>query len=135
MNEALKIKEKYNVNQIYLASDDPQTYVNSSKWTSQFQFCFISQENLNKLSYKWNLQTSIQVTRQMLVDFYLLSETTHFIGSQRSMFSWGTTRVRLGKGLENENSNEKRCPVWIGNDTKNKYGWWNGGKPQEGECV
>lgn len=134
MQIALQIKNQFHINKIYLASDDIQTFNNASKWESEFRICHLPQEGFSKGDYKWKSDISVELTHQMLVDMMLLSESAHFIGAQRSMFGWVATRIRIGKGIENRNDVLK-CPTWIGNDTSNKYGVWNGGKPKEGECV
>jgi hypothetical protein len=31
--------------------------------------------------------------------------------------------------------NEWACPAWVGGDTSNPYGWWNGSTAATGACV
>jgi len=130
MQLAKSIKSLYGYNQIYLATDEPINLQELSIYEKEFQFYF--QENSNSLikgNYKWSKNISEELTNNMLVDLFLLSECSVLVGAQRSMFGWLASRLILGKG------NEKHCPFWIGDDTSNKYGWWNGSKPQYGQCV
>jgi len=125
---AYQIKSKYGTSRIYVASDD-ETVADQILNMTKGDFVVISQSKHSSSSdysfSKGNLAKSTSMS--VFIDLHLLSECQHFIGPQRSMFSWTASRIRLGKGNENFVHQGKptfSCPIWIGNEVSNQYGWW-----------
>jgi len=127
MKLAQQAKSAHGVSTIYLATDEPSILEEITNWQNEFTFIF--QEPHGKTTYRWNKDTSKELTHAVLIDLYLMSECNLLIGAQRSMFGWIASRLILGKG------NEISCPYWIAEDTTNPYGWWNGKKAAPGQCV
>ena len=132
MEYAKKIKEEFGINQIYLATDETSIISELSAFQPEFEFFYLENtksSEYSKQDYRWNDKTPYALTKNMLIDLYLLSECNVFVGAQRSMFAWLATRLMYGKG------NEIACPKWIGGDVSNKYGYWSGEKVSENTCV
>lgn len=151
----LHLKVKYGSDRLYVASDDDEAVEQIRARTSGLLTVITQQTaKIDKSAYHFSEgQIDKSLPLGAFVDLFLLSECDHFIGAQRSMFSWIASRIRLGKGKEDvidmENSNvlsesltttKTSCPVWIGNDISNPYGWWRADKhvwdgPDSNQCI
>jgi hypothetical protein len=95
MTNAKEIKEKHNIRQIFLATDEPSIISELHTYEPEFEFFFLEStksSDYSKQGYRWNGKTPYSLTKNMLLDLYLLSECNVFVGAQRSMFAWLATR-------------------------------------------
>ena len=92
---ARQVKEKHGIKNIYLATDEPSIFKEIEEFSNEFSFFYLEAtkgSDYAKSEYRWNKETPMQLTNNLLLDLYLLSECKVFVGAQRSMLGWLASR-------------------------------------------